>query len=117
MGDLSKHFNRAEFACKDGCGRDTIDHETLLVLEDLRKHFDAPVRISSGYRCPARNKAVGGSPGSQHLYGRAADVTVDGAKPSEVADYLDHKYPGRYGIGRYATFTHLDTRTGSGARW
>ena len=117
MGDLSKHFSRSEFACKDGCGRDTIDAETLRVLEALRQHFGVPVKINSGYRCANRNKAVGGAAGSQHLYGRAADVTVEGVGPDSVAQHLQTTYPGKYGIGAYRTFTHIDTRSGLPVRW
>ena len=47
------------------------------VLEPLRQHVGKPIRISSGYRCPALNKAVGGVATSQHLTGEAADIHLD----------------------------------------
>jgi uncharacterized protein YcbK (DUF882 family) len=37
------------------------------MLEEIRTHFDRPIHILSGYRCPAHNKAVGGAPDSQHM--------------------------------------------------
>ena len=37
------------------------------VLEPLRQHVGKPIRISSGYRCPALNKDAGGVATSQHL--------------------------------------------------
>lgn len=46
------------------------------VLEPLRQHLDRPVIITSGYRCTALNRAVGGSPSSQHLRGEAADIRI-----------------------------------------
>lgn len=46
------------------------------VLDPLRDAWGGPIRVNSGYRCPALNKAVGGTPGSQHLRGEAADITV-----------------------------------------
>lgn len=46
------------------------------VLEPLRQHFGVPVAISSGYRCPQLNKAVGGTKSSQHLTGEAADIRL-----------------------------------------
>lgn len=116
MGDLSAHFSRREFACKCGCGYDTVDVQLLEACEAVRQHFGAPVTITSGCRCGAHNARVGGSPKSQHLLGRAADIVVQGVPPSEVAKYLDRTFPGRYGIGRYPTFTHIDTR-GTAARW
>lgn len=47
-----------------------------VVLDPLRKNWGAPLRVNSGYRCPALNKAVGGSANSDHLYGYAADITA-----------------------------------------
>lgn len=47
-----------------------------IVLEPLRKHFNEPILINSGYRCPALNKAVGGVLNSQHLTGQAADIRI-----------------------------------------
>jgi uncharacterized protein YcbK (DUF882 family) len=117
MGDLSIHFNRSEFACKCGCGFDTMDYETLQALERVRAHFGKPITVNSGCRCPAYNKKVRGSVGSQHLLGRAVDISVAGEAPADVQSWLRHTFPARYGIGSYTTFTHLDTRTGGPVRW
>lgn len=54
------------------------------ILQPLRDHLGRPVVVSSGYRSPALNRAVGGSPNSAHMQGRAADITVPGVKPREV---------------------------------
>lgn len=118
MGDISIYFDRSEFACNCGCGFDTVDSQTLDVLEDVRIHFDAPVKINSGCRCKGWNEQVGGDPDSYHTWGRAADIVVEGISPSKVADYLE-KYPleASGGVGRYDTFTHVDTRTDGPARW
>lgn len=43
------------------------------LLEPIRSRF-GPLRVTSGYRCPELNAAVGGQPTSAHLYGSAADV-------------------------------------------
>lgn len=120
MGDLSEHFNRAEFCCHCGCGfgslRGHVSPRLVTVLEEVRWRFDAPVTIVSGCRCRRHNRAVGGAPSSQHLTGKAADIKVQGVTPMAVADWLDAKYPDRYGIGRYGTWTHIDVREGR-ARW
>lgn len=44
------------------------------VLNPIRRKWKSPILVSSGYRCPKLNKAVGGSPTSQHLKGEAADI-------------------------------------------
>ena len=46
------------------------------ILEPLRDHACQPIVISSGYRCPALNSAVGGSKTSQHLTGEACDIHI-----------------------------------------
>lgn len=46
------------------------------VLDPLREAFGAPLVVSSGYRCEALNRLVGGSPSSQHLLGTAADISA-----------------------------------------
>lgn len=113
---LSEHFNNNEFACHCGCGACEVSPELVIVLEDLRVHFNAPVNIVSGRRCVAHNASVGGVQASQHLFGMAADIQITTKSPAQVADYLEAKYPGRYGIGRYANFTHIDARA-KAARW
>lgn len=54
------------------------------VLEKIRAHFGQPVIVSSGYRAPAVNKAVGGAASSQHVLGEAADITVKGVANADV---------------------------------
>lgn len=46
----------------------------LNVLDPARAEFGAAIRVTSGYRCPPLNRAVGGAVTSQHLYGQAADL-------------------------------------------
>lgn len=119
MGDLSEHFSRAEFRCKGescdmltgfNCGLDTVDSWLLDILETIREHFNAPVSISSAYRCNVHNASVGGAAKSQHVFGRAADISVYGVSPHEVADFAQ-TLEGVGGVGRYPAFTHVDTRT------
>ena len=143
MGDLSTHFSRWEFACKCGCGFDTVDHALLEVLEKEHAHFNAlhaaaiRIIITGGNRCREYNDRLraaalaDGRPrdapaeDSQHVYARAADHRVERLShlgrwvPLEadtVADYLDRTHPLEYGIGRYPGRTHLDTRKGP-KRW
>lgn len=117
MGDLSKNLNRKEFLCKcNKCDYDTVDAELVEVLQDVRDHFNMPIKVTSGNRCPDYNKQVGGAPHSYHPRGRAADIQISGIEPHKVYSYLVNKYPDKYGIGKYNSFTHIDTRTGCG-RW
>lgn len=45
------------------------------ILDPLREFLGFPILITSGYRSPALNRAVGGSKNSQHMSGQAADIT------------------------------------------
>jgi zinc D-Ala-D-Ala carboxypeptidase len=81
-----KHFTPAEFVRSDTAAKRGIDNRLpkgLLpnvqelvdnVLEPLREAYGKPIIISSGYRCEALNKAVGGSSTSDHMKGCAADI-------------------------------------------
>lgn len=77
-----KHFSFAEMV-HTGTGLpnvpdwDSIHNlERLIthVLDPLREAYGKPIRVTSGYRCPAVNAKVGGSPTSDHLRGMAADI-------------------------------------------
>lgn len=108
---MSPHFKREEFKCKCGnCDFIAVDHELLVVLEDLRSWFAEPVTINSANRCKDHNTAIGGHPLSKHMSGIAADIKIRDVTPTEVYNYLDRKYPNKYGIGLYLTFTHIDVQ-------
>ena len=57
------------------------------VLQPIRDMHEGPVTVTSGYRQPALNKALGGSPTSQHPKGEAADITV--GSPADNKDLFE----------------------------
>lgn len=113
---LTKNFTYEEFACQCGCGFNAISQELVNQLQELRDEVGTSITISSGCRCKARNKAVGGEDNSQHMLGTAADIKVKGMSPKEVYDYFDSKYPSSHGLGLYSTWVHIDVRP-KRARW
>lgn len=84
---LSEHFTLEELISSitaKNKGIKNVPNDTELknlkdlaanVLEPLRVAYGKPIRVSSGYRCSALNKLVGGSKTSQHVLGQAADIT------------------------------------------
>ena len=54
------------------------------VLQPIRDYYSKPVRVTSGYRSKALNVAVEGSQNSQHSYGEAADIQIDGVSVDEL---------------------------------
>ena len=107
---LSPHFKVREFACSDGTDTVFVSPALVEVLEKVRAHFGKPVTINSGYRTEAKNKAVGGAAYSQHKYGLAADIHIDGVTPKQISSYVETLLPNTGGIGIYKTFTHIDVR-------
>lgn len=60
------------------------------VLEPARRVIGEPIHITSGYRCLALNRAVGGVAQSYHVRGLAADLhIVSDAHASRLADALN----------------------------
>jgi uncharacterized protein YcbK (DUF882 family) len=123
MGDLTKNISRHEVSCRCGCGSDSIDAETIEVVQECCDHFSditgsrVVAAINSGNRCLGHNRSIGSRDSSQHPKGRAIDFRIVNVDPADVYKYLDERYSGKYGVGNYPTFTHLDTRTNGGSRW
>lgn len=63
---------------------DNLKSLATKVLQPIRDYYNKPVRVTSGYRSKALNVAVGGSTTSQHSYGEAADIQIDGVSVDEL---------------------------------
>lgn len=97
---LTEHFNLAEMIVSPTAKRlglsnnPTAEHIANMkfvcekILEPVRAHFGKPVQINSSYRSPLVNKAVGGSPTSQHSNGEAVDFEIPGISNKVVADWV-----------------------------
>ena len=103
-------FKVREFASKDGDDLVRISPALLDILHSIRKHFNAPVIITSGYRTKSHNKKVGGAKKSTHVVGIAADIVVKGVTPAKVAAYANTLLQESGGIGEYRNFVHIDVR-------
>ncbi len=97
---LSPSFRLSEFVASQTAARRGLDNtpppaaiaalQTLCVevLQPVRDHFARPVIVSSGYRAPAVNAAVGGSKTSQHMLGEAADIEIAGVSNYDLAKWI-----------------------------
>ncbi len=97
---LTEHFTLAELTISQTAARLGIDNspdtdalENLRalcteILEPIRVHFEVAVLVSSGYRGPEVNEAVGGSKRSQHMIGQAVDFTVNTYSVDEMFEWL-----------------------------
>lgn len=97
--NLSEHFTIAEMTISETAARQGIDNTpslavidnlklTAATLEQIRTLVGKPVIVTSGYRSPAVNKAVGGASNSAHVLGLAADINVPGYTPKALANLI-----------------------------
>lgn len=113
---VSENFKVKEFKCKDGSDVILISPELVTILQRIRHHYGKAVYINSAYRTPTYNKKVGGATHSQHCYGTACDIRINGVKPKELAEYVETLLIGWGGIGVYSNFVHVDVRPKK-SRW
>lgn len=97
---LSSHFTLEEFtrsAKAQELGLENTPEQALLpriimlaeMLERIRSTVNVPVIVSSGYRSPAVNRAVGGVTSSDHTQGHAADIVAPNfGTPEQLARLL-----------------------------
>jgi len=76
------YFTQEEKTCHCGCGLNRVDDnpDFLFKLNRARELYGRPMEAESMTRCPAHNAAVGGTPGSAHEDGRAADIKCIGTR-------------------------------------
>jgi hypothetical protein len=97
--NLTPHFTLGEMTVSETAARSGIDntpdaaalknlHRLAAFLEDVRELAGGPVLVSSGYRSLALNKVVGGSAGSAHMSGLAADFNIPGLAPYRLASLI-----------------------------
>lgn len=106
--DFFEHFDYDEFDSPDekGSGK-KMQIEFLNRLTRTRHEANFPFIITSGYRTEAHNKKVGGTKGSAHTKGYAADVLVHNtAERFKLVMAAMHNGFNRIGIGQH--YVHLD---------
>lgn len=128
---LSTHFSLAEFVASDTAARRGIDNDlpphllpaaqaTAQMLERIRAHLSdiagkpVPIIVTSGYRSPTLNKAIGSKPTSDHTQAQAADIKAPGFGTAyQVAKALQ-PHIDALGIGalihEYGAWVHVSTR-------
>lgn len=90
--ELTKSATAARKGIKNDPSIEECQRLTALiekVLDPLREAYGKPIIVTSGYRCPKLNAAVGGSPFSQHVRGEAADIRSVADTPEENKKLYD----------------------------
>ena len=121
---LTTNFSKMEFDSRDGSPmpNDVLENVKELAenLQKIRDTLNQPIHINSGYRSPAHNAAIGGVPDSQHLTGKAADITMKNFTSKDLAVRIEKMINSgeikQGGVGLYNGFVHYDIR-GQRARW
>lgn len=110
-------FTQNDFACRCGCGQNNIQADAVILINAIETRHGQQLTINSGYRCPAHNRAVGGTDNSQHVAGRAADITSNdfSALQTLCTAMWNENQIGGLGIYIGRRFVHVDT--GNHRRW
>ena len=110
-------FTEEEFRCKCG-GRycngypARMQEQVVRICDSARRQFDRPGHVSSGLRCRTHNANEGGVADSQHMYGEAVDLMIEGISADQLLAYiqtLSHRYA--YPIN--GTNVHVDIPKGA----
>lgn len=107
-----RYFKREEFRCK--CGRycdgypAQMQKDAVLVADRARAHFGKPGHVSSGLRCRQHNLNVGGVANSQHQYGEAVDLRIEGVGAGTLLAYLEQQPEVRYAYQIDGSHVHFD---------
>ena len=115
---ITKHFNSSQFRCKCSKPHDfQVADELVNQLETLFTALNAAnAHISSGFRCPDHDKAVGGKGTGQHTLGYAADICFFNKSGTIISSKLvcckaqDVGFKGIANINANYQYTHLDMR-------
>lgn len=110
-------FTREEFRCK--CGGRYCDgfparmqEQVVRLCDSARRHFGRPGHIVSGLRCRTHNANEGGVADSQHMYGEAADLQIEGISADQLLEYI-RTQPHRYAYAINGTNVHVDIPKGA----
>ena len=108
-----RYFTRAEFKCK--CGGQYCDgypaemQEAVVKIADAaRAHFGRPAHVISGLRCKQWNAHEGGVETSQHMYGEAIDLCIDGVSAETLRQFAAAQPGHRYSYCINSTNVHFD---------
>lgn len=110
MSKLTKHFTLAELTVSNKAKKLGLDNtpngpalyqltKLAEMLERVREKLGMPIIVTSAYRAPAVNKAVGGRTSSDHIRGMAADIVVLGMSAHALAKAIE-PHMAEYGIGQ-----------------
>jgi hypothetical protein len=82
------------------------------IFEPIRNHFKCPILISSGYRSKDLNNKIGGSKTSQHCFGQAVDIDMDGTDygvtNADIFKYIKSELPFDQMIWEFGTDSNPD---------
>jgi len=114
-----RYFNYSEFDSPDVQGSGQMMDKTLLeMLDEVRDKFDKPIHITSGFRTPAHNEAVGGVETSSHLKGLAVDISCTNSKDRfDLINCLLDVGFSRIGVGNTFIHADIDTDKTQGVIW
>ena len=122
-----KHFTFREFERSEKAAELNIDNRIPelaeahivelvdILLDPLREAWGGPLIVTSGYRCPELNRAVGGSATSAHTAGWAADLVPDSDDPRGVQGLVN--FTAEWLTATGLPFDQMIDERSGGSRW
>lgn len=111
-----EYFAPEEFRCK--CGGKYCDgyparmqEAVVRIADEARTYFGRPAYVVSGLRCKQHNANVGGVANSQHMYGEAVDLRIEGVTADALLAYIQTREI-RYAYKINSTNVHFDIPKG-----
>jgi uncharacterized protein YcbK (DUF882 family) len=130
---ISRYFSVGEVTQWDTkrIPKDPLHQQNIIILskelDKIRDAWGSPIKVTSWYRPLNVNRAIGSSDNSQHVLGKAADISPLFGNLDKFEQWLDANWFGALGYGQRARrgFTHVDNRNNKGwgsggsksARW
>ena len=79
----------------------------VYLADAAREYFGRPGRVVSGLRCPEWNRIQGGTANSQHMYGEAVDLRIDGVSAADLLAFVNRQPGVRYAYAINSTNVHI----------
>jgi zinc D-Ala-D-Ala carboxypeptidase len=106
-----QNFSKEEFDCKH-TGKNEMTHEFMTMLQELRTHYERPIKITSGYRDITHPIESKKSEGGYHTRGIACDIACNSLQAYDIIKLAMRIGFTGIGVNQKGNkrFIHLDLR-------
>ena len=106
---IAPFLTHDEFKCKcsdKNCHFTLVDSQLIQSWHKLRKKWDKPLKVNSGFRCQSHNESVGGTSKSFHTKGSAIDIDTNSMNNSDKLEFISLARDFFKTVLEYESFIH-----------